>query len=147
MLLGFRTRFHEFIKNGTKQHTIRRVKRCPPKVGETCHCYGDVRQKTMFLLGRWRCIAIDSIRIERNPNDAPIALKVHINGELLDADETIILFYRDGFRDPGRCPVLQARDFWDAGRPRRSSKPAFPFEGQIIHWDFEHPVRVAPKHR
>jgi hypothetical protein len=141
MLLGFKQRFEQFVREGSKTHTIRRLKKHSPKVGDVCHCYGDLRQKSMHLLGRWPCIAVDNVRIDRNPNAAPVALKVRINGELLDADETRALFYRDGFRDPGRCPALQARDFWDAARPRRSSNPAFPFEGQMIHWDFAHPVK------
>ena len=40
MLLGFKSRFEQYVINGSKTHTIRRVKKVSPKVGEICHCYG-----------------------------------------------------------------------------------------------------------
>lgn len=147
MLLGFKKRFEPFIIEGSKTHTIRRTKKVSPKVGETCHCYGDVRQKTMHLLGRWPCIAIDDIVIKpvmvenwRSLGlDKPmvITLKVFINGEELSPDEAETLFYRDGFRDvqPAYTSTAMARDFW-----REKFEDGEPFRGQMIHWDFARPV-------
>ena len=62
MLLGFKARFEPFVIEGSKTHTIRRVKKIPPKIGEVCHCYGDVRQKTMHVLGRGQMIHWDFSR-------------------------------------------------------------------------------------
>lgn len=156
MLLGFKRQFELYVTEGSKTHTIRRVKKIPPRVGETCHCYGDVRQKTMHLLGRWPCIAIDDILIEpilvNNWKvlgmDKPmiVGLNVWINDEELSADEKETLFYRDGFRDvsPGYTSSAMARDFWRANFMSRlaSGTPIVKsFVGQMIHWDFDKPVR------
>lgn len=147
MLIGFKSRFEPYILDGSKTHTIRRVKKVPPRVGEICHCYGDVRQKTMHLLGRWPCIAIDYITIKpvmvENWKslglDKPmvITLRVYINGDELSADEVETLFHRDGFRDvpPAYTSTAMARDFW-----RDNFKDGKPFIGQMIHWDFARPV-------
>lgn len=148
MLLGFRPMFHEFVREGSKTHTIRRHKRYPPKIGETCHCYGDVRQKTMFLIGRWPCIAVDEITInlvmvegwKSLGLDKPmvVTLNVSINDQELSPDETETLFWRDGFRYhlPPYTAIASARDFW-----RDNFEDGKPFHGQMIHWDFERPVR------
>ena len=58
MLLGFKRRFAPFVEEGSKTHTIRAKRKIAPKVGETCHCYVDPRQKTMRLLGRWTCVKV-----------------------------------------------------------------------------------------
>ncbi len=136
MLLGFKPRFEPYVIEGSKTHTIRRKKRIRPRAGEVCHCFGDVRQKTMHVLGRWPCIAVDHIRIDRAPNDTAAALYVTINGVLLSADEVEALFWRDGFREPGRPSALQARDFWDV------THDVYPFEGDLIHWDFARPLSL-----
>jgi hypothetical protein len=146
MLLGFKPQFEQFVREGSKTHTIRREKRYPPKVGEICHCYGDVRQKTMHLLGRWPCIAVNEIVIrpltqELYGCDRPLVygLCVTVNGEELSPDETEFLFWRDGFRDVPTCytSTAMARDFWID-----NFKDGKPFHGQMIHWDFARPVRT-----
>lgn len=146
MLLGFKARFEQFVREGSKTHTIRRTKKVPPKVGETCHCYGDVRQKSMHLLGRWPCIAIDNVLIKPVMVDGwkslgldkpmIVTLNVFINGEELSTDETETLFYRDGFRNvpPAYTSTAMARDFW-----RANFEAGEWFEGQMIHWDYNSP--------
>ncbi len=42
MLLGFQSRFEQFVAEGSKTHTIRAYRKRRPKVGEACHCYGGV---------------------------------------------------------------------------------------------------------
>lgn len=152
MLLGFKRQFEPFILEGSKTYTIRREKKISPKVGETCHCYGDVRQKTMHLLGRWPCIAIDSVTIkpimvegwQSLGLDKPmiVTLAVSINGEELSADEAETLFYRDGFRNvpPAYTSTAMARDFW-----RHNFKDGEPFQGQMIHWDFSKSVKTSTR--
>lgn len=138
MLLGFKKQFEPFVLEGSKTHTIRRVKKVPPKVGETCHCYGDVRRRTMHLLGRWPCIAIDAITISPVMIGVDVVtLEVCINGEDLSRDETETLFFRDGFRNvsPGHTSTAMASDFW-----RDSFKDGRAFHGQMIHWDFARPL-------
>ncbi len=144
MLLGFKKQFEQYVREGSKTHTIRRVKRYPPKVGDVCHCYGDVRQTSMHLLGRWPCVAIDDVVIRpvmkrrfRSELRDVAGLKVFINGEELTPDECDALFFRDGFRNPpkGRTSADIARIFW-----KDNFKGGQPFVGQMIHWDFARPV-------
>jgi hypothetical protein len=154
MLLGFKPRFEPYIIEGSKTHTIRRKKKYPPRVGEVCHCYGDVRQKTMHVLGRWPCTAIEDITIRpvMVPNwkalglDRPavITLEVFMTGEQLSPDETEALFFRDGFRDvpPAYTSTAMARDFWIANFTEGK-----PFIGQMIHWDFSRPVMKEARGR
>ena len=137
MLLGFKRRFAPFVEGGSKTHTIRRKKRYPPKAGDTCHCYVDPRQKTMRLLGRFRCTAVQDITICLTgiPEEP---LGVLIDSEPLSPDEVDQLFYRDGFRDLTRGPhqpMRQAAEFW--------ANAEFPFHGDLVHWEFKDAARPA----
>lgn len=131
MLLGFKPRFAPFVADGSKTHTIRGTRKIRPRVGETCHCYVNPRQKTMRLSGRWPCVKVEDIEIEILP---PIFLDqagpvVRINGEALSDDECQALAWRDGFRNNGRNQAFQEMlEFW---------KGRLPFRGQVIHWQRE----------
>ena len=131
MLLGFMKRFADFVEDGSKTHTIRAIRKNPPRVGETCHCYTNVRQKSMRLLGRWPCVKVESITISEFFNPS-IPLAVSINGQLLSTDEAEAFFHRDGFRDQGGetyTAIHQAAEFW-ADRLAGGKG----FHGQVIHW-------------
>jgi hypothetical protein len=139
MLLGFKRQFAPFVEDHSKTHTIRGIRKIPPRVGEICHCYVDPRQKTMRLLGRWPCVRIEEIVIEG------IWLKhgdvfrgsIHLAGNRLDENERDLLAWRDGFRHEslnereglgyGGCFTLMM-EFW---------RERLPFVGQIIHWNPE----------
>ena len=139
MLLGFKRRFAQRVLDGSKTHTIRGMRKFPPKAGETCHCYVDPRQKSMALLGRWPCAKVEGILITasgaqiwigppevprgftkeqylrlalRNPRDFGFMRLAH--------DEREILAQRDGF-----ASFAEMKEFW-RGR--------LPFLGNIIHW-------------
>lgn len=124
MLLGFKRRFAPFVEDGSKTHTIRGVRKIVPKVGETCHCYVDPRQKSMRLLGRWPCVKVEEIHIWISTTGL---VRVFIDGIELDAGEKNELALRDGFRTPGKLPFAEMMEFWD-GR--------LPFSGHVIHWDY-----------
>ena len=127
MLLGFKRRFAPFVEEGSKTHTIRGIRKNPPRAGEMCHCYVDPRQKTMRLLGRWPCVKVEEIRIEerREPHHLFV---VWIDGEMLSGDEKNALAWRDGFRGRGQAEAFaEMMEFW-AGR--------LPFRGNIIHWKY-----------
>lgn len=127
MLLGFKRRFAPFVEDGSKTHTIRDRRKTRPKVGETCHCYVDPRQKTMRLLGRFRCVKVDEVTIAFEPILETIV--VRINGERLSLDECNGLGWRDGFRGRGlEGAFAEMLEFWD-GR--------LPFEGDMIHWEYK----------
>lgn len=134
MLLGFKKRFEEFVRTGSKTHTFRvRGKRRRFRVGDICDCYGDTRQKTMHLLGRWPCVRVDTAAIFANPNSL---LRIRINGQLLDASETVLMAYRDGFREngfTGACELM--RDFWIAAHGIGWT------QADLIHWDYAKPCQ------
>ena len=136
MLLGFKRQFAPSVRGGSKQHTIRGIRKILPRVGEICHCYVDPRQKTMALLGRWPCVKVESIRIKRGRAARP--LKVWIDGVELDNSEVEALFRRDGFRDTGTPASCQAAQFW---------KQRLPFKGYIIHWNYNVPADARKKQR
>lgn len=153
MLLGFgfKKRFVPHIVDGSKTHTIRdKPKRYPRRVGEICHCYTGLRQRGPIiqklasgqvvrqkikatLLGRWKCVKVETIEIEILPavfldQAGPV---IRIAGEALSPDEADALAYRDGFRTGGFAEMMA---FWE-GR--------LPFEGNIIHWKFEPEAKGA----
>ncbi len=129
MLLGFKSRFERLVESGAKRHSFRGDRKVPPRVGEICHCYVNPRQKSMRLLGRWRCSKVQAAKL------LPDLLRsdrmfVFIDGQELTADEADQLFFADGFQEawPGRYPYLaQAVAFW-SGR--------LPFTGYLIHWEW-----------
>jgi hypothetical protein len=129
MLLGFKRRFAEFVEEGSKTHTIRAIRKRPPRVGEMCHCYVDPRQKTMRLLGRWRCVKVERIEIDACQEYHWTDVEVTIDGVQLSRDECNSLAWRDGFRGRGRDQAFSEMvDFWN-GR--------LPFVGNVIHWKYE----------
>lgn len=137
MLLGFKRRFAPFVEDGSKTHTVRAKRKLRPKVGETCHCYVDARQKTMRLLRRAKCVRVDDILIAGD--GTPEATALYINGVRLDDDERNAFAWRDGFRAEGTTPAQPGRafetmlDYWRTLHKRRGQ--VFPFAGDVIHWD------------
>ncbi len=129
MLLGFKRQFAPFVEEGSKTHSVRSDRKIAPRIGETCHCYVDPRQKTMRLLGRFPCTGIDRIKIEAARH--PDRLVIRINGQALSNDEAEAFLWRDGFRDrTGETfpAMAQARRFW---------VNRLPHEGPLIHWRFD----------
>lgn len=124
MLLVFQRRFEAKVLDHSKRHTIRAKRKGKRqwRVGDVCDCYGDGRQKTMHLLGRWPCVKVQDIRIfELRIARRQSMPAVEIDGVLLTRDERERLAVSDGFTSFARM-----MDFWE-GR--------LPFRGDIIHWD------------
>lgn len=156
MLLGFKRRFEPYVLDGSKRYTIRAFgNRRPFQVGDTCDCYGDSRQKTMHLLGRWPCVRVESIHIYECGDGR---FSVIIDRHELTPDEKDGLAWRDGFRSYTRGAFIEMIEFWmkehGDGTPvsvtRHNYRQGEPFvaahgkpldfEGQLIHWDYNHPV-------
>ena len=143
MMLGFKRRFAPFVRDGSKRHTIRAKRVYVPRVGEICHCYVDPRQKSMALLGRWPCVRVQDFLLFNSPLQCFIA----VDGVILDREERNLLAYRDGFRTPDLPPEADANfqamlEFW---APRLNESPRW--SGDIIHWDYDHPVRGTSRRR
>lgn len=133
MLLGFQRRFEPYVLDGSKTHSIRALRKRPFKVGDRIDCYGDVRQKTMHLLGRFTCVDVQRIFIYSGGS-------ITIDGVDLSADEIEALAWRDGFRPSAGSSVTAAAlmlRFW------RSRLQAGRWVGQIIHWRYDRKAVAA----
>lgn len=150
MLLGFKRRFAPFVEDGSKTHTIRSKRKVRPKVGETCHCYVDPRQKSMRLLGRFECVRVQDIEIgTRLTRNNEYVGYIKIDGAALSPDECDLFAWRDGFRYDGTVmeitdPPLHRHvgsfklmlDYWLNERTRNGKKDPLPFHGDVIHWRY-----------
>lgn len=142
MIFGFKPQFVPFVLDGTKTHTIRapRADGSVPRVGQTAHCYKNVRQRSQKLLGAWPIVRVESIVITEFFNKA-IPLAISIEGNLLKADEAEQFLWRDGFREPrnflqvqlkAQYPsIQQAAEFW-----RARLADGKHWKGFVIHWDY-----------
>lgn len=147
MLLGFKRQFVPFVLDGSKTHTIRGERKHPPVVGQRCDCYVDARQRTMRLLGRWRCVKVE--RIEIHEDGFHGGFQIFIEGIRLDPHERNELAWRDGFRGVAKSHAFELMmRFWMKTHDRtQRSKPVtepFVFSGHIIHWDQRQPM-VGPR--
>lgn len=150
MLLGFKRRFAPHVEDGSKTHTIRSKRKVRPKVGETCHCYVDPRQKSMRLLGRFECVRVQDIEIGALPRSREIACSdgrhykgyISIDGVRLSLDECDQFAWRDGFRPEGTTYERPGKAFammfayWTEERTRNGKHDPLPFHGDVIHWRY-----------
>lgn len=143
MLLNFKPRFVPMILDGSKQHTIRAKRKLRPKVGELCHCYTGLRHKGAKLLGRWKCVRVETIVICEHFK----RLRVRIDGRELDAGECNALAWADGFRTNQDGHPIQAGDsfaemtrFWLAEHGKKGG--SLIFMGDIIYWRYEQPNKA-----
>src|SRR5262249_29422194 len=113
---NFQPRFVPFILDGRKQHTIRAYRRnFREQAGNVCHLYTGLRQPGARLLGRFFCTRVENIVITPGR-------MVRVGGEWLEPSEYGRLARADGFESSAAM-----MDFW-TGR--------LPFNGQIIHWQW-----------
>ncbi len=137
MLLGFKPQFVDYVREGSKRHTVRAMRARPFKVGDICDCYGDVRQKTMYLIGRWPCAKVQEIRIGMVLDGMTYRLDISVDGETLSKDEAVAFAWADGFRDGTRGTALDRMgDFWFKEHRLMDALNEPPFFGQLIHWDW-----------
>lgn len=134
MLLGFKRQFAQFVEEQSKTHTVRSFRKFPPKVGETCHCYVDPRQKTMRLLGRWPCVKIQPVTLDFEPDGIAYRLRITIDNVTLDAVEAGRFAWQDGFRGTFHALDDMAR-FWIATGRLSDDLHSKAWHGQIIHWN------------
>ena len=135
MLLGFKRQFAPYVLDGTKTHTIRAIRKHPPRVGEICHCYTGLRTMACKLLGRWPCVKVEEIRLEF----WPAYMRIHVGGESLTPDEAQALAWRDGFREKDALAAMHG--FW--WKVHKMNEPGQVFDGHLIHWKVE---RMKKRH-
>lgn len=153
-LYNFQERFEDGIRTGRIQHTIRgprfygrqRMPGVQDGVGDVMHLYAGMRTKACRLLGRFVCAAVEQIRIAKEWRlvggkewHKEFVPAIWINGEMLSPDESEDFARRDGFKS-----FAAFQRYW-------CMSGDLPFEGFVLHWDFERPVKVravcAPKRK
>jgi hypothetical protein len=142
MLLGFQRQFVGYVRDHSKRHSIRAMRKRPFRVGDVCDCYGDVRQKSMYLIGRWLCVGVQEIRIRMVQEGIfKRRLQIVIEGETLSRDEAVSLAWADGFRNGTRETALDRMAwFWIREHRLDTRRRSYEFVGQLIHWNPE--VRI-----
>lgn len=145
MMTGFKRRFEHFVEDGSKEHTMRDIRRGTRqiRVGDRLDCYRNVRQKSMSLIGRWRCIRVQVACFFWTSGQYFMT----IDGVALSPDEADAFAWRDGFRHPG-VPHFEAThadncysaktsgcfrmmmEYWQAEGKK------FPFAKQLLHWKY-----------
>jgi hypothetical protein len=145
MILGFKRQFAQYVREGSKTHTIRDDVKDRWHVGCFVDAFVDPRQKTMErLMPSTPCVRTE--RIEIHIHGAGVISKdfrdhyeVKIDGVPLSNDEKSELAWRDGFRDGTRGTAFERMMFFWNGR--------VPFKGKIIHWKYPGTANEHPKSR
>lgn len=150
MIVAFKPRFVPFVRDGSKQHTLRDERQGDRQIvaGDRLDLYENVRQKTQALLGRYLCTRVQVARF-----DVKVGMyAMWIDGVELSRDEADNFAWRDGFRHmidiptgidlkpysydvTGCFPMMM--DYWV------KDGKTFPFEKRLIHWDHTKPTTEA----
>lgn len=141
MMTGFKKRFELFVRDGSKEHTLRNIRRGLRQVrgGDRLDCYANVRQKDMTLIGRWWCIRI---QVAKFLHIGGGLFAMEIDGVMLSSDEADGFAWRDGFRwlerlgDPSTYTTERAGCFAMMMAYWQGEKVKFPFSKQLLHWKF-----------
>lgn len=133
ILLGFKKQFAPMILDGSKRHTMRGESKVTRRVGGICHNYYALRTKQCELLGRWRCTRIDPVEV----GFVFDRFTVVIDGEELTYIDLRVFAYADGFRNGKLGDVAAMQAFWVK---ENKLKPGKWWRGQLIHWDYKHPL-------
>lgn len=128
MILGFKERFEDLIKSGSKIHTIRTDKSNRWKPGMFIHFAKGVRTKNYINFHMGFCHSVQQLKIEYIPYEGQTKglvadIFVSIDGRLLNNEEVNVLAKNDGFQS-----ASDFLEFFDKD-----------FTGKIIHWtDFKY---------
>lgn len=157
MMTSFKARFVVFVEEGSKRHTLRDIRKGERqfRAGDRVDAYANARQKNMRLIGRWPCTRVETARFELHEDRGPV---MSIGDVELTPNEADAFAWRDGFRHLENCPGTDGQlktvsdrqkfcfammmKYWiDEGK-------SFPFEKQLIHWDYNRPMeKPKPKKR
>lgn len=141
MMTGFKKRFEPFVEDGSKEHTLRDIRKGTRqfRAGDRVDAYANVRQKNMRLMGRWWCIRVQVARFSVFGG----MYEMSIDGVMLSRDEADAFAWRDGFRflagphfesgnystETKGCFMLMM-DYW------QEQGFKFPFRKQLLHWKY-----------
>lgn len=112
-------RFVPMIRDGRKRFTIRARRKYEDVPGDIMHLYTGLRTRGAMLIFRVPCVKVEEIRLARFEG----ATVVTVSSQPLDGGEMELLALNDGFET-----FAEMMEWW---------QPNMPFEGQVIHWDYE----------
>lgn len=143
-LFNFQERFVEFIRNGSKTHTIRSIRKYPQKVGELMHLYCGLRTKhTQRIIEAPACKAVKTIFILPDQS-------VFIVDEIMTAPEAQHPLDNELerliFNEKSLClNILQKNELaWNDGfRPDNAKSNEGSFELMIRWWSATHQLPFA----
>ena len=130
MILGFKNKFIGSIQDGTKFHTIRQDYNDRWKPGNTIHFSSGVRTKAMQIFKVGKCITIQKILIQVQPDGYSDCI---IDGVKMSLIEKHILAANDGFDNFEQLLTF----FFPKIKPPfldKNKNEKFIFSGKIIHW-------------
>lgn len=138
MLLGFKKRFIDPIKIGTKVHTLRRNPKRKPKIGETLHMYSGLRTKyTEHISSSEKLISYQKAWIKVVWQTKPdgsyrlLKLKVCIDGKAIGEYDSIDVLPFEGagynlhrfVQFDGFIDFIDFVDFWIDPYKKQTRKP------------------------
>lgn len=142
MVLNFQRRFVEFIRDGTKAHTIRGERKDGrrPEPGDMLHLWTGLRQPGAEFVLRAPCLRTEDLSLTMHDRCESDGIgyepMLTIAGEKLNHVDADLLAWTDGFRhplDPGGNPHLSVgcfammMSYWEG---------QLPFRGWITYWDY-----------
>lgn len=137
MLLGYKKRFVDPIKIGTKVHTMRKPRKVKPKIGETLYMYTGLRTKHCeFITDKEKLHGVQQVRIviQRTPSGGKrpgrgliytYKMQLAVDGRKLEDKEVSRFVKFDGFAD-----VADFCQFWFTGTKKNRVGGIL----QLLHW-------------
>ena len=130
--LSFKKQFVPYVEDGSKQHSIRAMRKRPFVVGDTLQLYYAQRTAQCRHLSDAPCVKVSDIGI--------YGAHVWIDGVELSSDETNMLAWRDGFRhvhSDGTYTMISYGCFaLMLGYWTKEYGDNIDFKGQMPHWDW-----------
>ena len=123
--LSFKRRFAPRIRAGQKRHTIRAIRTRGFRYGDDLYLWIEQRKPSREWIGFSKCAEVQEVRIDLGAEFG--RLDFTIDGARLTLSEEDALARADGFDD-----MRALYDFWI----ETHGIQAFPWDGQIIHWEF-----------
>lgn len=132
MLLGFKERFAEPIKAGTKKMTIRKKRKHEPKIGERLYMYSHLRTKNCKKITdklTLKGIQLVDIGIKQMPLVTEV--RIMVDGRKLWPESIDEFIKADGFSD-----LNDFADYWCAGVKANDKGVKMLLESGLVihHW-------------
>lgn len=118
-LLGFKQRFADKVKEGSKRQTIRNYRKYPIEPGQTLYLYYGLRTKHATKLGEHTCLEVHKINI------TPKGVKLGKDKLVTNIGVLNTFAMLDGFKDWD-----EMQRWWTLTHGTK----CFPFNGILIKW-------------